>query len=129
MTLGIRAQEGIDMDGFAERLREARSARGLTQLRLAELLEISPRVYNRWERGIAAPRLDTVVRLAEILEVSLDELLGRKEATEPEFRLRNPKLHKLYTQIDQLSDEDQQAVVIVLDSLVKRSQFGKLMAS
>ncbi len=73
--------------------------------------------------------MDTVVRLAEILEVSLDELLGRKEATEPEFRLRNPKLHKLYTQIDQLSDEDQQAAVIVLDSLVKRSQFGKLMAS
>lgn len=122
-------RESIDMEGFVERLRKARTARRLTQARLAELLEVSARVYNRWERGTSIPKLDTVVKIAEILEVTVDELVGRRELSESAFRIRNPKLHKLYSEIDQLSDEDQQAAVILLDSLVKRSQVGKLMAS
>ena len=42
---------GNDMEQFAARLKEAREARGMTQARLAGLLEIDRRVYNRWERG------------------------------------------------------------------------------
>ena len=79
MIFEIEHGEGIDMEKFAKSLRDTRSARGLTQARLAELLAVSPRVYNRWERGAAIPRLDTLVKIAEILEVSLDELVGRKE--------------------------------------------------
>ncbi len=123
-----RERESIDMEGFAERLRKARTARGLTQARLAELLEISPRVYNRWERGTSVPKLDTVVKIAELLAVTVDELVGRRESSEDAPRIRNPKLHKLYSQMDQLSDEDQRAAAILLDSLVKRSQVGKLLA-
>ncbi|RMF00384.1 MAG: XRE family transcriptional regulator [Alphaproteobacteria bacterium] len=128
MTSEPRSHAEIEMEQFADRLRELREARGLTQARLAELLEVSPRVYNRWETGAAAPRLDTVVKLADILEVSLDELVGRTEPEEPQLRLHNPKLHKLYREIDRLSDEDQQALVILLDSLVKRSQMGQVLA-
>lgn len=122
------AYQGIDMDGFAEKLRDARSSRGLTQSRLAELLQVSPRVYNRWETGAALPRLDTLVKIADILEVSLDELAGRAEPDDEVLKIRNPELHSLYRQIDRLSDEDQRALITVLDSLVKRSQFQRMMA-
>ena len=37
------------------------------------------------------------------------------------MRIRNPELHSLYKEIDRLTDEDQQALVVLLDSLVKRS--------
>lgn len=124
----IWEREGIDMEGFAERLRKARKTRGLTQARVAELLEISPRVYNRWERGTSVPKLDTVVKIAELLEVTVDALVGRTELGDGVPRIRNPKLHELYSEIDQLTDEDQQALVILLDSLVKRSQVSRLMA-
>ena len=92
----------------------------------SELLEVSPRVYNRWENGSAAPRLDTLVKIADILSVTLDELVGRTEPTS-EVVVQNPKLHELYRQIDRLSDEDQQALVILLD--VKRSQMGHILAT
>jgi hypothetical protein len=39
------------MDGFAERLRLLRTERGLTQTRLAELLGMPARSYNRWEHA------------------------------------------------------------------------------
>jgi transcriptional regulator with XRE-family HTH domain len=128
IALELDQHQGIDMEEFAQRLRETRSARGLTQTRLAELLEVSPRVYNRWERGAAIPRLDTLVKVAEILEVSLDELVGRKEPDDDVLKIRNPELHSLYKEIDRLSDEDQQALVVLIDSLVKRSEFQRMMA-
>jgi hypothetical protein len=37
-------------------------------------------------------------------------------------------LHRLYQKVDHLSDEDRKALVIVLDSLVKRSKVSRVMA-
>lgn len=115
-----------DMTDFHQRLRELRTARKLTQTRVAELLGVSPRVYHRWESGSATPLLATVVKIADILGVTLDELAGRKEPAEVE--IHNPELHRLYRKVDQLSDEDQRALVVVLDSLVKRSRVKRAMA-
>ena len=115
------------MANFAQRLKELRTKRNLTQTRLAELMGISPRVYSRWETGDGTPHFDTIVRLADTLGVTLDELAGRKDVT-AEAKIRNPELNRLYGKADQLSDEDQKALVIVLDSLVRRSRVSKVMA-
>jgi transcriptional regulator with XRE-family HTH domain len=112
---------------FAERLRAFREERQLTQARLAELLGVSPRVYNRWEKGVTKPHFDTVVRLADILQVTLDELAGRKEPS-TERLIHNQELHDLCRQVDQLTDEDQHALIVLMDSLVKRHQFKKVLA-
>jgi transcriptional regulator with XRE-family HTH domain len=80
-----------------------------------------------WETGAAAPRLDTLVKIANILSVTLGELVGRTEPSD-EVVIQNPRLHALYREINRLSDEDQQALVILLDSLVKRSQLDHILA-
>ncbi len=54
-------------------------------------------------------------------------LAGRKESAEPQ--IHNAGLHRLYRKVDQLSDQDQQALVIVLDSLVKRSRVKRVMGA
>lgn len=115
------------MTNFAHRLRDLRSTRKLTQTRLAELLHVSPRVYSRWETGDVTPHFDTIVRIAELLEVSLDEIAGRTEAQSPP-KIRNHELHRLYQKVDLLSDDDQKALLAVLDSLVKRSHISRVMA-
>lgn len=115
------------MANFAQRLKELRNQRKLTQTRLAELLGISPRVYSRWETGDVVPHFDTIVRLADTLGVSLDELAGRKDVSS-ETVIRNPELNRLCRKVDQLSDEDQKALLVVLDSLVKRSRVSQVMA-
>ena len=117
----------VFMSNFAQRLKELRTARNLTQTRLAELMTISPRVYSRWETGDVTPHFDTIVRLADTLGVSLDELAGRKGVVS-ETTIRNHELNRLCRKVDQLPDEDQRALVVVLDSVVKRSRVSKLMA-
>jgi transcriptional regulator with XRE-family HTH domain len=116
----------FDMSAFAERLRLLRSARQITQARLAELLEINPRVYNRWERGLATPQLETVVRIADILQVTLDELAGRTPAP-AEPRIHNHELLSLYQQVDSLPDAEQQALILVIDSFVKKTQVQRVV--
>lgn len=45
---------------------------------MAELMGVSSRVYHRWESGAATPLLATVVKIADILGVTLDELARQK---------------------------------------------------
>ena len=116
----------LDMASLPERLKQLREARSLTQTRVAELLGVSLRVYHRWESGRASPHFDTVVKIADVLQVSLDELAGRTEKV-GEARIRNPELHELYQQADQLSDEEQRALIVLMDSLMKRSQIDRIL--
>jgi len=116
----------IGMEEFAERLRALRTARGLTQTRLAELLGMPARSYNRWERGGHVPHLGMAVKIADILQVTLDELVGRKETTS-EVAIRNHELHQLVQEVDALPDEDQRALMTVMDGLVKKTQLAKMM--
>lgn len=120
--------EYLDMSEFSERLKQLRMARNITQARLAELISVDPRVYNRWERGTATPQFDTVIKIADILQVSLDELAGRKPVS-AEVKIHNHDLSKLYYQVDDLPDEDQKALVLVIDSFVKKTQMAKVMGA
>jgi len=119
--------QGLDMSVFAERLRLLRQARNITQARLAELLEVSPRVYSRWEKGGNVPHFDTIVKIAGMLQVTLDELSGRQEPPQ-DLKIRNHQLRQLCQQCDTLPDTDQQASIVMMDSLMKKSDATKVIS-
>ncbi len=60
---------------FGKRLYELRQKARLTQSQLGESTGVSGKTVSKWENGKAKPGLDTVNRLADVLGVSLDELL------------------------------------------------------
>lgn len=60
---------------FAERLRELRRSRGLTQLELARQAHVTEAYVGRLERGEAAPGIDLVDRLANALGTTAADLL------------------------------------------------------
>lgn len=62
---------------FGKRLRSVRMARHLTQQRISDLVGIALRTYQCYEQGVREPSLDTLVKLADILNVPTDYLLGR----------------------------------------------------
>ncbi len=115
---------GLDMSVFSERLKALREARGLTQTRLAEIIDVQPRAYNRWERGHISPQLETLLKLADVLQVSLDELVGRVD-TSKDVKIRNAELHELWQHADALPDEEQRALIMVIDSFVTKVNVEK----
>ncbi len=115
------------MTALAERLRQLREARNLSQVRLAELLSVDPRAYNRWEKGATAPHLDTIIKMADVLQVTIDELVGRKPISD-DIKIRNHTLHALWEKADSLPDTDQQALITVIDSFVKKALVEQVMS-
>lgn len=61
---------------FSERLKDLRKQAGLTQVDVAEKLGISQPAYASWERGVKKPTQDNLVKIAKILNVSVDYLVG-----------------------------------------------------
>ena len=69
----------INKNEFALRLVMARRTRNLTQVQLAKLLHMSSQTVSNWENGSKIPSAETLDRLSEILNVSIDYLLGRSK--------------------------------------------------
>jgi len=62
------------MDRFGERLKEARLSAGKSQRDVATVLGVSESTISRWETGRTTPRTPTAVRLARLLETSVEAL-------------------------------------------------------
>lgn len=63
---------------FQENLKALRMKKGMTQEELATRLHIVRQTVSKWEKGLSVPDSDLLIRLAEVLEVSVSELLGSK---------------------------------------------------
>lgn len=59
---------------WGERIRLARQAAGLTQVQLAAAMGVAQQVVSAWEKGLYGPRDHKRIRLARILEKTVDEL-------------------------------------------------------
>ena len=60
-----------------------RKEKGMTQKDIAEKLGVTDKAVSKWERDIAFPDTATIPKLAEILGVSVEELLQAKTAPVP----------------------------------------------
>ena len=64
---------------FSERLKDLRKQVGLTQVDVAEKLGISQPAYASWERGVKKPTQENLVKIAQVLNVSVDYLVGNSD--------------------------------------------------
>jgi transcriptional regulator with XRE-family HTH domain len=128
MHINYSLMEQWSMTDFGKNLAELRKARRLTQLELANFLDIQPRLLGRWEQGKGKPQFDYIIKLADVLEVSLDRLLRGTDIREQDsFDIRNKKLKQLCKQIDQLESEDQEVVCHFLDMAVRQNRLKQVM--
>ena len=60
---------------------EFRKAKGLTQEQLAKMLGVTQGAVAQWENGLTHPAFNMLPRLAAALGVTVDELIGKEEAS------------------------------------------------
>ena len=65
------------MNNFSSTLKQHRLSANLTQKQMADKLEMTPNAYQKYELNTREPSLDTLIQIADIFEISLDELVGR----------------------------------------------------
>lgn len=64
---------------LAQRLKACRKEKGLTQGQVAIYCDITEKAYQNYELMTREPKLEILVRIAELFDVSVDYLVGRKE--------------------------------------------------
>ena len=68
---------------LGKRLNAARKEKGFTAQQMADKINVTIRTYRNYESGTTSPSLETLVQIADILDVTTDYLLCRDEKTHP----------------------------------------------
>ena len=69
---------------FADRIKEARKQKKISQEKLSEMLNVSQSAISSYESGARKPDIDFLPQIAKALDVSVSYLLGRdEEQTQP----------------------------------------------
>ena len=107
----------MDQKAIGKRIKSAREKKGLTQEQLAEQVNLSPMHISVIERGNKLPRLETLINIANVLDVSADTLL--QDVVNNQIKLHTSEASNL---IAQLSREDQRRVLAALHSVVESTK-------
>ncbi len=99
--------EQIDRERFGRFLSELRKEKDFTQQELAERLFVSNKAVSKWERGQSLPDISLLMPLAELLGVSVAELLKGERLTGE--ALNSCEVKKLVDRALQLSAEEGEA--------------------
>lgn len=98
-------------------IRELRDGRQLTQRELAEKIDNVQRNVSNWEKGASEPDCETIVKLADFFEVSIDELFGRESV--PYNETHGARDAQLWQRIRNLTVEQKNAVSELLRTFGK----------
>jgi transcriptional regulator with XRE-family HTH domain len=105
---------------FGKRLAELRKTKGLTQTELGSKIGLSKRMVAYYEGEPNKHPAHLLVPIAQALKISLDELLGVKEASLTDAE--NAKLWRRLKRIEQLPVKDRRMLLDFLDALLVKSK-------
>jgi transcriptional regulator with XRE-family HTH domain len=111
---------------LGERIKRLRMERGWSQTQLALKLDVHPKQVSGWERGAHTPSTDVLVKIAEVLGVSLDYLAFEKREASRRVDIADVELLGKLEELDKLPDADKATVKAVIDSFILKSRFQRL---
>ena len=110
-------------ESLGDRIRRHRLAKGLTQAQLGQRIGLSQRVVAYYELKGSSPPPEVLVKIADVLDVSTDVLLGRKKTGRAGDRepARDVRRLRHLQRLDGLPINDRKAVLKIIDALAERN--------
>ena len=109
-----------DSDVFSLRIKQSRDKKGWSQAGLARNAEITPAAVNQFEKGSRKPNMPILRKLANVLDVSIDYLVGESDE-ENEVKVQN-EWQEFYRGFSELTDKDREILKAQMDILKERSK-------
>ena len=119
-----RKSPSISVGDAGRRLTQIRRARNVTQVQLAEHLGISQGNVSLYERGVVRIPTDLLVKLAEFLRVTSDELLGLKPQPKP-IAMKDRRFLRRLELIDRLPKNDRDAILRFINACIGQTRSGQ----
>lgn len=105
------------MINIADRLKQLRSIKKLSQKQVAVELGIDQGQYSRMESGKVEPTLSSLQKIADVLDISLSELLKDNSDLSEDINL--PLLEKVKL-IDQLDPKERDSLMTIIDMAISK---------
>ena len=77
------------MKNIGEKIAFLRKEKGMTQSQLAEKMNVTDKAVSKWERNLSCPDINTISKLADILEISVEELLQAKRKENANTKIKD----------------------------------------
>lgn len=103
----------VDLAEIGKRIQSRRKQQGLTQEQLADRMNVSIQMISNLERGNKAIRIDNLINLCQILDVSTDYILTGRE-TQDDF-------HALTARIEALSPANRKMIEMLIDYCISEN--------
>lgn len=97
------------------KLNKLRTDRKLTQVQIAERLQVSQNAYNKWESGKAKPAMENLMKIADFYETDVYDLLDEKSIIQTNNDKSIGYIEGAVTINNNISDE-------LIDSILKNQQ-------
>ena len=107
----------MNQKAIGRRIKAAREKRQLTQEQLAELVDLSTMHVSVIERGVKLPKLETLINIANVLDVSADVLL--QDVINNRAEIFSSEVSTL---MNKLPQEDQRRVLAALRSFIESTK-------
>jgi transcriptional regulator with XRE-family HTH domain len=108
---------------FGKRLLEARKRKGISQEEMAKHLGTKGPAIGRYERDEMNPSIEVAAKMAELLDVSLDYLVGKTDV------LLDSKVLNRIIEIQKLNADEQKTVFSLLDAYLRDTKTRKAYAA
>lgn len=103
-----------------ERLKNLRASKNMSQNKLAQILGVQPMAVSRYERGLREPDMETLQKLADYFDVSVDYLMGRTDIKKtPLVEAKGDKVDEIAAILHQLTPENQERLADYLKVLLR----------
>jgi len=111
-------QDSVLRKAFGARLKQLRKQRHWTQKELAARVDIRFQLLNKYESGQHIPPAETLIRLAQALDTTVDYLLTGNPMEETP--LANSMLFKRFQALETFNEEDRITIIKVIDAMIAK---------
>jgi len=100
---------------LGERIKQLRKEKNWQQAELAEKIEADARQISRYEKGKIKPSAETLLKIAQVFDVSIDYLL-KDDAPKKLTQIEDKELLKYLDDIQNLEEEDRRCLFHIIES-------------
>jgi transcriptional regulator with XRE-family HTH domain len=112
---------------FGDKLQQLRKNKGWSQEQLGAKLGAHQKHISRYENNVCKPSADTLRKLSEIFEVTVDYLLAEEpEGDSSGAGIKNKELLHWFEEANKLPEHDQELIKEMIEALVVRNQVRKI---
>ncbi|HDP55566.1 MAG TPA: XRE family transcriptional regulator [Bacteroidetes bacterium] len=112
---------------FAERLKELRKRKGISQSELAELIEVHFTQVSRYERGETKPNAEAMTKLAKALDTTVDYLMNGTADDVVQDAGLEKELISRFKEVQSLDTEDKKTVLSLMDAYIAKTKIQTLL--